>query len=158
MEPRNCNACGTEFTPKKGGYNARYCKRGCKSSVKYYRSKGKMTCDERSILRRRSYEKTKSNADSMMRHLESNRKSVRKVREWLAKYKTDRGCADCGYDKYACALQLDHEGEKKVPISHARSSINRLLAEITNGKCVVRCANCHSIKTWERKGIAKNQK
>lgn len=49
------------------------------------------------------------------------------------------------------ALQLDHEGKKSVEIALARTSIDRLLAEIRNGECVVRCANCHSIKTWERK-------
>lgn len=73
------------------------------------------------------------------------------VRAWLADYKVKRGCVDCGYDGHFAALQLDHEGKKSVSIAEARSSIDRLLAEIRNGECVVRCANCHSIKTWERK-------
>jgi hypothetical protein len=74
-----------------------------------------------------------------------------KAREWLAKYKLERGCVDCGYREHAAALQLDHEGPKAVEIAEARSSIRRLMAEIEAGQCKVRCANCHSIRTWERK-------
>lgn len=76
---------------------------------------------------------------------------ARKVRAWLAAYKLARGCKDCGYNKFACALQLDHEGPKTAAISMLRTSTARILAEIKHGRCVVRCANCHAVKTWERK-------
>jgi len=75
----------------------------------------------------------------------------RLVREWLSAYKLERGCVDCGYKEYACALQSDHEGVKSVSIADARSSIDRLKKEIEDGQCVVRCANCHSIRTWRDK-------
>lgn len=73
------------------------------------------------------------------------------VRAWLADYKMSKGCADCGYAEHPAALQLDHEGEKSIEIADARTSVARLLREIESGQCVVRCANCHSVKTWERK-------
>ena len=72
------------------------------------------------------------------------------VREWLADYKLRHGCKDCGYRAHFAALQLDHEGPKRREIADARSSIRRLEEEIANGRCVVRCANCHAIKTWQR--------
>lgn len=83
--------------------------------------------------------------------MDSVRESKRRVREWLAAYKLERGCIDCGYMAHAAALQMDHEGEKTAEISVIRSSVKRLLAEIESGRCVVRCAICHSIKTWAEK-------
>lgn len=75
----------------------------------------------------------------------------KKTRAWLAKYKIDRGCVDCGFKAHFAALQLDHCGEKSADIADCRSSVKRLLREIEDGKCEVRCANCHSIKTWREK-------
>jgi hypothetical protein len=88
--------------------------------------------------------------------LEYDRCTTRKLRLWLSDLKLSKGCADCGYAKYACALQFDHEGPKTASISELRSSKKRILDEIEKGKCVVRCANCHSVKTWERKNVHKN--
>lgn len=146
-----CAVCETEFTPKQGGHNAKYCKRSCKSSVKYYRERLRMPKEEKQQKRRKAYASVKADPRRYENHKSSNRKSVKKVREWLAEYKVAMGCVDCGYNKHYSALQLDHEGIKSVPISHARSSIARLQKEIVEGQCKVRCANCHSIRTWERK-------
>ena len=33
------------------------------------------------------------------------------MREYLAVYKIEAGCADCGYNAYACALDFDQGGE-----------------------------------------------
>jgi len=103
------------------------------------------------ILRKRSYKKRMKNSNNRKKHNEQTRKSQTKVRDFIAKYKTERGCVDCGYNKHFSALQLDHEGIKTLSIADARSSITRFLKEVKDGNCVVRCANCHSIKTWERK-------
>jgi len=93
----------------------------------------------------------KANPDRWARWIAHGNSYSRKVRDWLATYKLERGCIDCGYKTHSAALQLDHEGPKAVAISTARSSIARLRAEIESGQCKVRCANCHAIKTWERK-------
>jgi len=58
------------------------------------------------------------------------------------------------YNANPCALQFDHEGPKTASISSIRSSQRRILTEIESGKCVLRCANCHAVKTWaDKNGI-----
>lgn len=74
-------------------------------------------------------------------------------REAVAQIKLEAGCVDCGYRAHAAALDFDHlpgfEKRKGIAdlMDHAWEII---LAEIT--KCEVRCANCHRIKTAERRG------
>lgn len=72
-------------------------------------------------------------------------------RAWLASIRLERGCIDCGYDAHPDALDFDHrEGEIKLfNISQRHRSREATLAEIA--KCDVRCANCHRIKTAERR-------
>ncbi len=90
------------------------------------------------------------------KHRESGRVSRRKTRDWLAAYKMERGCRDCDWRHHFSGLQLDHEGEKTAEISSIRTSVKRLMAEIESGQCVVRCANCHSVKTWAAKNGHSN--
>lgn len=85
------------------------------------------------------------------RVLQAARDQHAAIRAWLEEYKCGHGCVDCGYNAHAEALQFDHEGEKSAAISQLRSSIPRMLEEIERGRCVVRCANCHAVKTRERK-------
>ena len=80
---------------------------------------------------------------------------LRKLRniEYVENLKKNGQCVDCGNKDYR-VLEFDHlpEFEKTAHISKAvrRSwSIKRLDEEIA--KCQIRCANCHKIKTWERK-------
>lgn len=67
-------------------------------------------------------------------------------------YKTMKGCVDCGYKDHACALDFDHMPEYKK-LFHVTRSMGTpwetLLLEMA--KCEVRCANCHRVKTKERK-------
>lgn len=66
--------------------------------------------------------------------------------------KLERGCYDCGYSLDASALQFDHvRGIKAAPISTLvhKCSEKKLIEELA--KCEVRCANCHSIRTRERR-------
>ena len=70
-----------------------------------------------------------------------------KRREFLNRWKTAAGCIDCGYNTNPVALDFDHvNSEKSFTIG---MGVNlkwaRLIDEIA--KCVVRCANCHRIKT-----------
>lgn len=75
-----------------------------------------------------------------------------KVRRWLDEYKLKVGCIDCGYNKHAVALEFDHVdwSTKSFNVCNA-SSISQALEEIK--KCEVRCANCHRVKTAERRNI-----
>lgn len=78
----------------------------------------------------------------------------RKKMAFLAAYKLERGCIDCGYRDHAVALDFDHvSGKKDFALSRAYGkSWKRILAELE--KCEVRCANCHRVKTAERKSLA----
>jgi hypothetical protein len=71
---------------------------------------------------------------------------------FIALFKTRMGCADCGYRAHPAALDFDHRpGEVKLfSINEAkRKSWMALHTEI--GKCDIVCANCHRIRTANRK-------
>jgi hypothetical protein len=76
-----------------------------------------------------------------------------RFRTWLDTLKLERGCADCGYREHAVALDFDHLPgvEKVMDIAQAigRMSFERLQAEVA--KCEVVCANCHRVRTMERR-------
>lgn len=58
------------------------------------------------------------------------------------------GCVDCGYNQAPEALHFDHvdPATKVAGLSQMWSASQaRLDAEIA--KCVIRCANCHAIRT-----------
>ena len=65
------------------------------------------------------------------------------------------GCIDCGYAAHAEALQFDHTGQdKKGNVSDLiRSDYawKTIMTEID--KCEVRCANCHAVRTSQRKRV-----
>jgi hypothetical protein len=71
----------------------------------------------------------------------------------LRAYKSERGCVDCGYNENPVALQFDHvpeRGEKLFQLSLSfRYNKEKVAAEIL--KCDVVCANCHAIRTAERR-------
>lgn len=71
----------------------------------------------------------------------------------LAEIKLASGCVDCGYRAHPDALDFDHlpGSDKEFNISRALRSKNwdAILAEVA--KCEVRCANCHRVKTAERR-------
>ena len=73
--------------------------------------------------------------------------------KFVADIKLASGCVDCGFKASPHALQFDHlpQYEKKFNIGPAIRSRSKqaVLDEIT--KCEVRCANCHAIKTAERR-------
>jgi hypothetical protein len=78
----------------------------------------------------------------------SNAKLMAKRRGMLAEIKLASGCVDCGYNAAPEALHFDHidPSLKKFNIGTewARAWTD-IQAEIN--KCVVRCANCHAIRS-----------
>jgi len=82
-------------------------------------------------------------------HSAINAKNKKEFQEKANLYKLKNGCIDCGYKKHAVALHFDHiHGEKVRNICDFRNW-DLALAEVS--KCVVRCSNCHAIKTFENK-------
>ena len=67
-------------------------------------------------------------------------------------HKLAQGCANCGYNANAYALQFDHiRGEKKQAVSDLiRSDYSWETIKEEMLKCEVVCANCHAIRTKAR--------
>lgn len=78
-------------------------------------------------------------------------KKTKIVRDYKLKY----GCTDCGYNTHPEALEFDHiKGEKKsfnIGSKIGSYSIDLIMKEIS--KCEVVCANCHAIRTSDRREL-----
>ena len=81
--------------------------------------------------------------------------NVERRRYMRDKYKTLRGCEDCGYNVHSCALQLDHldpdtkfiskSGKRVDPSNMVYQNTTKMFEEYL--KCRVLCSNCHAIHT-----------
>jgi hypothetical protein len=73
---------------------------------------------------------------------------------FVAALKVQLGCTDCGYNAHPAALDFDHL-PGSVKVSGIAQMMNRtrktLLAEIAKCECV--CANCHRVRTAERRKL-----
>ncbi len=74
-------------------------------------------------------------------------------RAYVDAIKIERGCTDCGYRNHPAALEFDHlPGTIKIKTIAQmcnNTSMAKLRAEIA--KCEVVCANCHVVRTSERR-------
>ena len=74
------------------------------------------------------------------------RNSLNKEKQdYVNKYKIEKGCECCGYNKCSAALEFHHPNddkwEKGKRAINVTWSYNRINDEIN--KCKVLCANCH---------------
>lgn len=77
---------------------------------------------------------------------------TRVSRDHATNAKTGKPCTDCGGYYPPCVLHWDHvpgRGPKLFNLGRADYSLEKVLAEIA--KCDLVCANCHAIRTWNRK-------
>lgn len=83
-------------------------------------------------------------ADATKRHRDKKRDRIQAV-------KLERGCQDCGYNTHPAALDFDHvRGDKSAGLAHMWSSTWDKIAEEIE-KCEVVCANCHRVRTANRR-------
>lgn len=70
------------------------------------------------------------------------------VRIFLYQYREKNGCIDCGI-KDPRVLEFDHLKDKKFNLGQAHMISGLTIKEVKKEvrKCVVRCSNCHKIKT-----------
>jgi hypothetical protein len=77
----------------------------------------------------------------------------RELLAYIQQIKVSRGCTDCGYNVSPEALDFDHlpgvDKEYRLATMAAGSSKARIDREIA--KCEVVCANCHRIRTAQRR-------
>lgn len=79
-----------------------------------------------------------------------NEKHRQECNTYIMSFLLNHPCVDCG-NKDVRVLEFDHLSDKKDNISNLKTyGIEVVKKEIA--KCEVRCANCHRIKTYERKG------
>lgn len=96
------------------------------------------------------YQKNKKK--TIERSLKSTAMYRKRNKEFVNQYKLEQGCKDCGYNKYAVALDFDHTSDDKEAnvcrmVTNALS-LEKIIKEIK--KCDVVCANCHRVRTWKR--------
>lgn len=89
-----------------------------------------------------------------MRNLADLRRRITERAAFVDAYKLARGCADCGYHDHPAALDFDHlPGTVKTyaiaEIRNRWTSPEKLATELA--KCEVVCANCHRIRTSNRR-------
>lgn len=135
---RVCATCSKSFEAKRA--TARYCSDRCREQVRPQREPA--SAEQRAEWRRLRLEqpgyRERVNAVGNAR--------ATAIRRWLDAYKLEQGCVDCGFRTHPAALHFDHiQTDKAMNVCNAKS-IGAAQREIT--KCVVRCANCHAIKTW----------
>lgn len=84
-------------------------------------------------------------------YLSSASESNQRRTEWYRSLK-DGECADCGKKYHHAVMQWDHLEDKTNGVSalfvQGRSK-DVILAEIK--KCDLVCANCHAMRTWNRR-------
>jgi hypothetical protein len=96
--------------------------------------------------KRSAYRRERTNHPERLMIRVSRRR--KKVKAFIAAYKLQRGCVDCGYKQHHVALAFDHvEGTKLSSVARC-FTMTSALREIS--KCVIRCHNCHSIVTFKR--------
>jgi hypothetical protein len=72
-------------------------------------------------------------------------------------YKVQAGCADCGFNKHPAALEFDHRPgvDKKFNVMEKVGSYSMTKVWDEIAKCDVVCANCHAIRTTERRVLVE---
>src|SRR5258708_3492599 len=94
---RKCLHCKTDIS--KTHLNRKYCSNACNDKIRYKLHGYRQSAEQRKIC----YENRKKNKGYMekLRHQCNSRAKI--VRDFLATYKLEKGCIDCGYDKHQSA-------------------------------------------------------
>lgn len=106
-----------------------------------------------SILKHRRYMREYYHAHKEV-CAERARLYLRRKQERLSQLK-DRPCHDCGEKFPYWVMDFDHKRDKKFSIGRAVASRSwsEIIEEIN--KCDLVCANCHRMRTYDRRVYAK---
>jgi len=110
---------------------------------------------ERARLKREAQGLSRYGGDE--RRIAKNAERYRLHRAMTDSIKLERGCADCGYNAHPAALDFDHlpGSKKKTSVSQICSWKDTAVVLAELAKCEVVCANCHRVRTVERRKQAK---
>lgn len=142
VQVKRCPKC-MEFIPADDYKMSGRCPDCNKKYMKEYYAKNK----EAMSVKRRAYQKKNR------KKLNEKQELVRKSNvAWMNDIKSKRPCSDCGNFYPPICMDWDHVGEKNFDISrkvNTASSRDRILKEIS--LCELVCANCHRIRTQDRR-------
>lgn len=81
------------------------------------------------------------------------------IREFLYNYRITNGCFNCG-NKDPRVLEFDHQRNKLFNLGKAHVTANITLTKVKAEvkKCVIRCSNCHKIRTHQEQDTWLYQK
>lgn len=142
--------------PKKAKeYNKKYYQKNREKKKKYERE-WYLKNSEREKKRKREYynthpeyrkNKLKNNKQWQKNNREKRKeyfkKRYQKMKQFIDDYKLSKGCAICGYKKYAEVLEFHHNNrDKEFSIGGMKNyTLKKIKKEME--KCVLLCANCH---------------
>ena len=135
MIPKRCYKCGLTKDVSEFSWNCRDTKKRnamcniCHST--YYKNYWRQNRGAR-----------KKTARSRNRYIARNR-------EFLWQHKLSRACIDCGEKDPRC-LTFDHVRGKKTRCVSSMMTGTRIAIEKEIAKCVMRCYNCHAVKTFKQ--------
>ena len=138
-----CAQCGNSFAAKRP---AKFCSALCQN-----RSRVRPPAPKERVKEWRIARLEKPGYRTLVNAKANERATA--IRQWLSDFKVAAGCVDCGYSAHPHALHFDHLSDKTLNVSSAKS-IAQAQKEIA--KCEVRCANCHAIKTHDRRQAHKS--
>lgn len=161
-EMRACNKCGEtkplteEFflrrraRPQLFGPRCRACCNAVKLSGAALRAKRKAAGKPLG----RSHYKRSPRGKAYQDHIKKELRINNPIVKFITQLKMSKGCADCGYNAHPVALDFDHlPGYEKrygiAQIAYGGYGLDLVLEEIA--KCEVVCANCHRIRTLDRR-------
>ena len=79
----------------------------------------------------------------------------KRKQEYVTNIKTITPCMDCGGMFPPCAMDFDHIKEKDFDICGSRSrNMGYKTLEEEMAKCELVCANCHRIRTYNRRRVS----
>lgn len=96
------------------------------------------------------YYKLGKEKERLLRNNQTKRKAMT---EFIKEYKEAKPCADCGIKYPSYVMDFDHldgfEKEFNIGSASQRYTLEKVKIEIE--KCEVVCANCHRIRTYNRR-------
>ncbi len=84
-------------------------------------------------------------------YLDKNKRAAQRKTDYLIELREKTPCMDCGTNYPYYIMEFDHR--EKLPESRVTTLVGnswkKLLTEIE--KCDIVCANCHRVRTWQRR-------
>jgi 5-methylcytosine-specific restriction endonuclease McrA len=114
----------------------------------------------RNKISRESYHRRKNDIGKKEYRLQNTRKHIRRIQAVCNKIKIEAGCAICGYNKCATALEFDHIIPRKLtgesPVN-ATASWENLKHATENPNIRILCSNCHAEKSVNEQRFDNNE-